>query len=92
MKKAILYKKEEDKGSKKHGTYVPPKLFFDRGGCYNIYTGTYYKWSHAYSMEYRELFKTSRIDDHFTLVMLGKDILMVYNDKFFDTSSIQYSE
>lgn len=92
IKKAVLYKKEESKGSMGHGRDVPPRLFFDRGGYYNVSDYRYYVWSHAYCMFPHELFETSRIDDHFTLVILGKNIIMVYNDKFFDTSAIQYSE
>ena len=57
IKKAVLYKKEESKGSKRHG-YVPPKLFFDRCGDYNVSDYRYYVWSHAYCMLPHELFET----------------------------------
>ncbi len=66
--------------------------FFIKTTLYPIVTKIFVVWSAAYCMFPYELFKTSRVDDHFTLVMLDEKILMVYNDKFFDTSAIQYSE
>ena len=90
IKKAILYQKKELR--KDHDAFVMSKLFFDRHGHYDIINHRYYVWSNLYCMLPQELFETSRIDDHFTLVVLGKKIIMVYNDKFLDTSSLQYSE
>lgn len=92
IRKAVLYKKEEARNSRRNEAYASSRLFFDRCGCYSVSDYTYYKWSHAYSMLPDDFYKSSRIDDHFTLILMGNSIVMVYNDKFFDTSSIQYSE
>ncbi len=92
IRKAVLYKKESPRDMLLGLYKTPHRLFFDRGGHFDINRYTYYKWSHSYSMNKYDLFESSRIDDHFILATVGKKTLMVYNDKFFDTSAIQYSE
>lgn len=96
IKKGILYKKEDsmDSGFAPNlGDSYYANLLFNNGEHFSISKRyTYYKWSHSFSMNRYDLFESSRIDDCFTLVTIGKKALIIYNDKFFDTSSIQYSE
>ncbi len=68
------------------------RLSFKNGMHYTIRRNRYYAWSAAYIMNENELFTTSCIDDSFTFITLGRRILILYNDKLFDTSAIQYSE
>lgn len=63
----------------------PCSLEFSKYGKFNIFDGTNYHSSKKFKMWYDELFRSSKIDDEFYLVMDDrKNILIVYNTKFFE--------
>lgn len=63
----------------------PYSLEFSKYGKFDIFDGTNYHSSKKYKMWYDEVFRSSKIDDEFYLVMDDrKNILIVYNTKFFE--------
>ena len=63
----------------------PCSLEFSKYGKFDIFDGTNYHSSKKYKMWYDEVFRSSKIDDEFYLVMDDrKNILIVYNTKFFE--------
>ena len=65
--------------------YVCYELCFYPYNNYSIPARKHYKWSKEHSMSEKDLFKTSEIGDEFVLVTQSKkDILLVYNTKFFE--------
>ena len=67
------------------GPYVHYELHFYPYNPYLIPSRKHYKWSQDYCMSEKELFNSSEIQDEFIIVTHNKkDILMIYNKKFFE--------
>ena len=66
----------------------PAWLFFNYEWHYDIYYyQKFYRWSAVNSMNERDLFNTSCVEDTFTVVKIRNKIRTVYNHRFFD---VQY--
>lgn len=87
IRKAILYKKTDPHSTFSFGNESYYRLHFDRGGYYNIDNDRiYYKWSSLNAMNGRDLFTSSHEDNVFTLIIVEKRPVFVFNDNFFDPS------
>ena len=55
----------------------------DRYTMYYRHTDRYYAYL-AYDMDYQTLYDTASIGDTYTLIKVKKDVILAYNNKFFD--------
>lgn len=60
------------------------KLFFKCNKEFELPFHKCYKWSSQHAMRKREIYITSDVGDTFTIVKINNQILMVYNDKYFE--------
>ena len=67
--------------------YKPYRLYFKRNETFEIPFIKSYRWSRLYAMRAKELFITSDVGDNFLLVILNREIELVYNYKYFEPSS-----
>ena len=59
------------------------RLYFNRGH-YDIPRGPHYRWTDISEMNAETIYDTAFSGDTFTLVEDGKQVLMVFNHRFFD--------
>ena len=60
------------------------RLYFKANDKFELPYQKSYRWSSQYSMRAREIFITSDVGDTFTIVKIKNEVLMVYNNKYFE--------
>lgn len=83
VRKDTLVSRREPYGSRKFFNYHPYRLNFT-DGYFDIYKRKHYKWSSLHAMKDVELYDSSYLGDTFTIIEYGIEIILVYNDNFFD--------